>query len=220
MQLPLFGRRPAPRRDGRGGARVRSGPKPSGRVGHGARPRHPRYQPVHVTLRVRKGIPGLRRWHLYHVLREAFRKANWRDDWRLVHFSVQSNHLHLICEADDRRALTRGTQGLAIRTAKALNKRLERKGKVFADRFHAVELSCPLQVKRTLVYVFANALGHGGGFHAAVDPFSSAAHFGGWKYPLPPNGERGPAVGKGPSTWLLSTGWLRYGKLRFHDRPS
>ena len=32
-----------------------------------------------------------------------------------------NNHIHLLCEATDRRALSRGLQGLFVRIAKALN---------------------------------------------------------------------------------------------------
>jgi REP element-mobilizing transposase RayT len=50
----------------------------------------------------------------------------------VVHFSVQRDHLHLIVEASDRRALSRGMQGLSIRVARAANGELGRKGRVFA----------------------------------------------------------------------------------------
>jgi REP element-mobilizing transposase RayT len=37
---------------------------------------------------------------------------------RLIHLSVQSNHLHLIVEAADRNALGRAMRGLQIRMAR------------------------------------------------------------------------------------------------------
>ena len=47
---------------------------------------------------------------------------------RIIEFSVQGNHLHLIVEAENSDALSRGMQGLAIRIAKALNSLMERAG--------------------------------------------------------------------------------------------
>src|SRR5262245_18548335 len=116
----------APR--GSGGARPGAGRplKPGAGVPHLRRgslsPRHP----VHATLRVRVGVPNLRRRTLMRVLESALRAARARFGMRIVLYSVQYNHLHLIAEADDARALTRGLQGLTIRLAKRLNKRLAR----------------------------------------------------------------------------------------------
>ncbi|TMB27148.1 MAG: hypothetical protein E6J62_19835 [Deltaproteobacteria bacterium] len=45
-------------------------------------------------------------------------RARW---FRVAELSLQSNHLHLIAEADDQAALSRGIQALAIRVAKRLN---------------------------------------------------------------------------------------------------
>jgi putative transposase len=57
-----------------------------------------------------------------------------RDGCRVVHFTVQSNHLHVIAEARDAMALARGVQALSIRIARAVNRVLGRRGPVFADR--------------------------------------------------------------------------------------
>ncbi|HWV38452.1 MAG TPA: hypothetical protein VN033_08235 [Vulgatibacter sp.] len=45
-----------------------------------------------------------------------------RFGMRLTHHSVQGNHLHLIVEAKDARALSRGMQGLSIRVAQGMNR--------------------------------------------------------------------------------------------------
>ena len=88
--------------------------------------------PVHVTCKLRRGLPTLRRKAEYRVLRGAFAKGCERFGFRLVHYSVQGDHLHLIAEAKDRRALSRGMQGLLVRVAKGLNKLWSRKGSVSA----------------------------------------------------------------------------------------
>jgi putative transposase len=130
------------------------------RVSHGSRPRHSREYPVHVTLRVRKGVPSLRGSKLFRRLHSAFAKARDRFGMTLAHYSVQGNHVHLIVEANDRRALTRGVQGLAIRIAKAVNRLHERRGSVFDERYHARALRTPIQVRRAIVYVLFNERHH------------------------------------------------------------
>jgi hypothetical protein len=134
-----------------------------------------------------------------------------RFGFRLVHFSVQSNHLHLIAEARDRHALALGMQGLGVRIAKALNKLWSRRGSVFSDRYHARILRTPREVRNALCYVLNNARRHGLAL-AGLDPFSSARWFDGW------SGSEGPRVGEyGPivaaRTWLARVGWQRHGRI-------
>ena len=130
----------------RGGARKGAGRRPKGNVAgvsHLRRPVLSPRHPLHVTLRVVAGLPSLRRWGLFTEVRSALARAQERFGFRLVHFSVQSNHLHLIAEAADRCALSRGLQGLTVRVARAVNRRLQRTGRLFADRYHARALKTP-----------------------------------------------------------------------------
>ena len=137
---------------------------------------------------------------------------------------MQGNHLHLICEADDRRALSRGMQGLAIRIARGINRVTGRRGKLFADRYHLHVLASPREVRNTLLYVLRNGVRHGsspaGPF---LDVYSSAVYFDGWKEPLglrfvadDDDGDR-PVVAA--RAWLLTTGWRRHGAISFAEVP-
>ena len=101
--------------------------------------------PVHVTLKICRGLPNLRTPRAYRVLERAFRAGKEKKDFGLCQYSVQRDHLHLIVEANDRRALACGMQGLAIRIAKALNKHLHgRRGSVFSERYFARSLLKPM----------------------------------------------------------------------------
>ena len=154
-----------------GGARKGAGRPPKGRtagVSHLRRPSHSRHHPLHVTLRVRRGVPSLREHSLFVEVRKALSAAKDQFGFALVHFSVQRDHLHLIAEANDRRALSRGIQGLSIRLALAVNRQLERKGRLFADRYHARVLRTPREVRFALRYVLLNVHKH------ARDPKGSA----------------------------------------------
>jgi len=131
-----------------GGARRNAGRKPRGAkamVAHQARETVSPKEPRHVTLRLLGKLPNLRGKRSYRAVRGAFEAARERLGMRLVHWSVQGNHLHLIVEAKDRVALSRGMQGLKIRLAKALNRLWGRAGSVFSDRYHAVALRTPRQ---------------------------------------------------------------------------
>lgn len=217
-----------------GGARPGAGRPPRGAeagVSHLRRPSVSPRHPVHVTLRVRQGIESLRGFTMFRAIRGSLAGARERFGFRLVHFSVQSNHLHLLAEVQDRRALARGMQGLTIRVAKAVNWRLGRHGKIFGDRYHARALRTPREVRSGLRYVLCNARKHlkrGAGVPAPgfVDSRSSGMWFDGWSRPgalvfvgdrAPPN-ESSPVVAA--RTWLLRTGWRRDGPLDVDDEPA
>jgi REP element-mobilizing transposase RayT len=144
---------------------------------------------------------NLRSRRCFSRISECFFRGRDRFGFRLVHFSVQGNHLHLIVEARDERALARGMQGLGVRIAKALNRVMGRKGTVLADHYHARQLRSPTQVANALAYVLTNFLHHFPGERARQaddlrDRFSSA-----WRE----QGKDPPVVA--PRTWLLSIGW-------------
>lgn len=164
-----------------GGKRRGAGRKPKGRrplVAHDLRPYHDAVHPSHVTLRLRAGLPSVRNGRLFVAVREGIRSSQ-REHFRVCQFSVQSNHVHMLVEAQDRQALIRGVQGLTIRVARALNRALGRRGKVWGDRYHRRDLATPREVRNVLVYVLNNFRKHGGNGRN-VDPCSSARWFDGW----------------------------------------
>jgi REP element-mobilizing transposase RayT len=208
-----------------GGSRPGAGRPPKGpRAGvpHLARPVHSWRHPLHVTLRIVAGLPTLRGSSSFRKIKGALAAARARFGMRLVHFSVQRDHLHLVVEASDRRALSRGIQGLTIRVARAVNRRWQRTGRVFADRYHTHALKTPREVRNALAYVLCNGRKHAGTAGVAagfVDARSSAAWFDGWARPRElafsaeqESGGRDPPVER-PQTWLLGHGWKRHGLI-------
>ena len=209
---------PAPRTWGgrrRGAGRK---PRPGRRPGvpHRRRPLHVAAHPVHVTLRADPAVGCLRSGRVFPAVRRALGKSS-RSEFRLVEFSVQRDHLHLIAEAEHGRALTNGIRGLAIRLARAVNRVLGRRGRVVADRFHARALTTPRAVRHALVYVLMNSRKHGV-TGLALDPCSSALWFSAWrvqqKQPMP-----GPGPVAAARTWLLRVGWRRHGLIGVEERP-
>jgi REP element-mobilizing transposase RayT len=188
-----------------GGYRAGAG-RPRGRTvqDHERRPPLSRHTPVHVTLRLLPDLPTLRRHTMWNVLRERFRAGKDRFGFRLVDFSVQSNHIHLVCEGNDKRALTRGMQGLAIRLARGINKRLGRRGKVFACRYHARQLKSPRETRSALVYVLGNYARHANippGY--IIDVYSTAPPY--FKFSRRFAGEPDEGMTTAASSWLLRT---------------
>ena len=206
-----------------GGARKGAGRKPKGlRAGVSHLKRGPlsSSEPVHVTVRLCEGLPCLRFKQTYRVLRRAFAAGRERFGFRLVQYSVQRNHLHLVVEAEDRRALSRGMKGLLVRIARGLNKLWERAGKVFSDRFHEHILRTPRQVRNVLRYVMHNAKHHGLWFRRGVDLFTSAAWFRGWRDELRVTGLDDVAIPVvAARSWLLRVGWRRHGLIGFDEVP-
>jgi hypothetical protein len=167
-------------------------------------------------MRAREGFPSFRGDRLLFEALLASIAASEKEDFRVVHFSVQSNHLHLIAEAEDEKALSRGMQGLSIRMAHAVHRALDTGGNVFADRYHAHQLRTSRETRTALLYVLQNWAKHGRG--GDYDPRSSAFSFDGWTRQPPTTGER-PIVANG-RTWLVRIGWKRHGLLRPGERPA
>ena len=162
------------RRGGRGGPRRGAG-RPRGkrpRVLHRRRERVPAGAPVHVTLRVRRELPRLRQRKVIDQLRRTFVRGCERGAFRLVHYSVQNDHAHLIVEASGKKALECGMKSIGARFARAINRAFARSGPVLDGRYHAVILRTPTQVRRTLRYVLLNARKHRVSFRG-IDPASS-----------------------------------------------
>jgi len=77
----------------------------------------------------------------------------------VVHFSIQTDHVHLLIEARDKVSLSRGVSGLTIPFARSINRALGRTGHVFSDRYHARDLKTPREVRHGLVYVLMTGTG-------------------------------------------------------------
>jgi REP element-mobilizing transposase RayT len=202
-----------------GGRRAGAGRKltPGGRAGvpHRTRPAHVAAYPLHITLRAGRTVRCLRASRVFPAVCRALAAAS-HGGFRVLHFSVQDDHVHLIVEADDTGALGRGLRGLAIRVARAVNRALGRRGRVWSDRYHARPLTTPREVRHCLVYVLLNWRKHCEE-ERGLDPCSSALWFDGWRDAVARAPAAAPVVRA--RTWLAAVGWRRHGLLGIDERP-
>lgn len=197
-------------RHGWGGGRPRAGrkPGPHPRIAHSMRPAlAPRF-PCHVTLRVRRDVGSLRSAYVLREVERSWRRACDRGRFRLVHYSIQPDHVHMIVEAASSRDLACGVKSVAARLARAANRALGREGPVLADRYHARVLRSPLEVRNAIAYVLLNARRHA---------WKSGRWFAGWVLLL--RRAQDPPVVASPRTWLLGLGWRQHGLLRLDEIP-
>jgi REP element-mobilizing transposase RayT len=215
-----------------GGRRKGAGRKP------GPNPRDPHRKrtplaarfPCHVTLKVRCGVPSLRSLALVREFERSLRTACERGRFRVAHYAIQGDHLHLIVEAASAFDLACGMKSIGSRLARAVNRVFRRRGPVLADRYHRHVLRTPREVRRALAYVLLNARRHWAkrrGSRALpgavrLDPASSARWFDGWRRSAGARRQTRlldpPAVGR-PRSWLLRVGWRRWGLLDPSEVP-
>ncbi|MET0794542.1 MAG: transposase [Polyangiaceae bacterium] len=167
-------------------------------MAHRTREKHKRAHPVHVVLRSR--LRSLRSQFLFPTVRRALARANLvREDFRLLHFSVQADHVHLIIEADSQCALSRGMQGLAVRIARNVNPLLFRRGSLWSGRYYGRALTSPRAFKNALRYVLNNFRKHGEPVRGDRDPCSSSI------YDLRRGAPEHLPISR-PKTWLARAG--------------
>ena len=198
-------------------------PRGKGYVLHTPRAEVNPREPQHVTLTVLDYISHLRSLDLYAAVKRALVVAGKWDDFGIVHFSVQGNHIHLLVEAENKKALARGMKSFETSLGKHINaimtrkRRQKRKGQVFADRYHVRAIKSVRGTRNALCYILNNWRHHPNSargprlIDGKLDPYSSAILFAGWKEKTVPEihipeDYEAPFV-RAPTTWLLKSGW-------------
>jgi REP element-mobilizing transposase RayT len=191
---------------------------------HATRPALSARHPVHVMLRTLASVPRLRQRDGFDAIRAVLLFFIGGVDFRVVHISIQRNHLHLVVEAANKDALRRGMQRFAIRAARELNARFAREGKVFAFRYQAKAVKSADYARNVLSYVLNSWRRHRedrytGETSMPFDRFSSAGSFGGWMLRgglKPPE----PMLPVSPAqTKLLTFEWEWFGLIDPFETP-
>jgi REP element-mobilizing transposase RayT len=170
------------------------------------------------------GLPSLRSVALVKEVKSCFGQSCERGEFRLVHYSIQADHVHAIVEAADEGTLARGMKSLGSRLARAVNRVFHHRGRVLAARFHMRILRTPREVRNAIAYVLLNARRHAAKAgrdlrgEERVDPASSGDGFDGWR----DRARRAPDRAGGVAaarTWLLRVGWRRHGLIALAEVP-
>jgi putative transposase len=216
-----------------GGARQGAGRKAAranvGLQSHVARPEFVARVPAHITMRAMRGVPRMRAQSVALVIHGEIARASVKG-LRVLDFSVQDDHLHLIVEADDAESLSRGMQRVASRIAMAVNALASRRGKFWRERYHRRDLTTPRQFRNARIYVVMNFRKHarpGDRMARArvLDGMSSAKWIDDWKdetFAAYVRGERaraGPRPTAMPRTWIARIGWKRHGLIDPREQP-
>lgn len=121
-------------------------------VAHRRRERVVLRTPLHINFKYRVGV---RNKECLRILKRAILNSR-KHGLRIVHFSLQHNHVHLIVESADNEVLTRGMRSLLVTFAKRV-----KKGRIQIERYHLHVLRGPRETKNAVHYVLFNAQKHG-----------------------------------------------------------
>ena len=127
---------------------------------------------------------------------------------------MQTNHIHLVVEAEDNDALARGMKAFTVRANRLFNAASgRRRGNVWSGRYHRADLNTPRQVRNALVYVLNNGKKHGvvTSSKLVIDGCSSAPWFSGWT--MTRTVREGPRPTEEPRTFSLARLWQKHGRI-------
>src|SRR5258708_14194649 len=93
---------------------------------------------------------------LFRQIRESFHRCHEKDGFALTHFSVISNHVHALVEADSAEALSRGMQGLGGSMAKSINLTTDQPIPGFRHPCYPRQLPTPTMSPNALDYAIHN----------------------------------------------------------------
>lgn len=159
LQLNVFKGKRGGRRPGSGRKRIHSRG-----VAHRTREVVTGRTPLHINFKFRKTI---RNKHALKLLKRALLKAR-SQGLCVIHFSLQSNHIHLIVEAQSNQILTKGMRSLTVTFAKGLHL-----GRIQVGRYHLHVLKSIQETRHAVRYVLFNKQKHEKGTYSVIDGYSS-----------------------------------------------
>lgn len=109
--------------------------------------------PLHINFKYKITI---RSENFKKILERAIGNA-LQKDLLITHYTIQSNHVHLIAEAPDNKSLSRGMKSLTRTIVKLLNK-----GSIQIERYHLHVLKSQAETNNALEYVLLNDIKHTG----------------------------------------------------------
>lgn len=139
----------------------RAGRKPIHDPGirHTSRPILKRPASLHLTVKVRKNKAEIKNKSVLKLLKHAIQNAR-RQGLRVIHYSLEYDHVHLLIEAENNFILGRGMQSFGVTMAKGINRLKRLKGSVYKHRYHFRMIFSTRQLKYVMNYIFTNGMKH------------------------------------------------------------
>lgn len=143
-------------------------------IRHTRRERITKQSALHFTIKVRENKADIKNKRLLKILHHAIKRARLKK-LKVLHYSLEYNHVHLLVEARDNQIIHQGMQAFGISFAKAINKIKFLKGRVYKNRYHFRKITSLRDYKNVLLYIFRNGIKHKR-TQSLFDPYNSMVY--------------------------------------------
>jgi len=135
-------------------------PKTDAGIRHTARPELERPSSLHLTVKIEKEKANLKNKFILKILKKAILNAR-RFNLKIIHYSLEFDHVHLLIEAENNIILGKGMQSFGVTFSKAINRHRNVSGQVYKHRYHFRKITSAKQLKNVMNYIFKNGVKHG-----------------------------------------------------------
>ena len=141
-------------------------------IRHISREKLHRRSALHLTIKVRENKAEIKTKKILKALHHAIKRARLKR-LKIIHYTLEYNHIHLLAEATNNEILHQGMQALGISLSKAINKIKSLKGSVYKHRYHLKKINSRRQYKNVIHYILKNGIKHKR-TSSIIDPYNSA----------------------------------------------
>lgn len=135
-------------------------PKTDPGIRHTRRPLLKKPSSLHLTIKIEKQKSHLKNKTILAILKRAILNAR-KQQLRVIHFTLEHDHVHLLIEAENNRVLGKGMQAFGVTLSKAINRLKKLTGQVYKHRYHFRKITSSRQLKNVMSYIFRNGMKHG-----------------------------------------------------------
>ncbi|MGZ3789032.1 MAG: transposase [Bacteriovorax sp.] len=128
-------------------------------IRHSSRPFLKKPSSLHLTVKIKKNRADMKNKSVLGLLKRAIKNAR-RQGLKVIHYSLEYDHVHLLIEADNNYILGKGMQAFGVTLSKAINRMRKLKGGVYKHRYHFRHISSARELKNVMNYIFTNGLKH------------------------------------------------------------
>jgi hypothetical protein len=127
-------------------------------------------RPLHLTIKLIRA--DVQNKSILKGLRHAILRARLQG-LRIIHYSLEHDHVHLYAEASDNKTLAKGMKALGGSLVKKIHRHLGTSGSFYKTRYHLRILRSAMEVKHVLNYILKNGIKHKR-TSLVIDPYNSA----------------------------------------------